>query len=294
MVTANQLLKEKCPDFHILDGFLGEKEANENPAPGGIGEHGMDNPIVQVDLTPLMDELDEDFTLSQRSLQEELDVRERSPGSVRNEPSIDNHTIDSDMDLDSDMAISPTRVIKRRTLQPIPVLTSQNKRRLSTTKGTDDSEVDDEDQKHKSKRVKEKENSKSRVQTRFKRKGGSEFDSTENFKRMMAGNVELRKEKLRIEELKVKARVAIRGGMTDEDREHQLKMQQLKLHHELEKQKMTLQLTLQIEEVKLRQIEARNKLSPSNYSSTNIPRHQISSIPNYDNHDDEIHWEAEE
>ena len=48
----------------------------------------------------------------------------------------------------------------------------------------------------------------------------------------------MRRQKLKLEELKIKSRVAIKQGTTDEDRAHQLKMQEIKLRYELEKEKV--------------------------------------------------------
>lgn len=41
---------------------------------------------------------------------------------------------------------------------------------------------------------------------------------------------------LKLAEMKVKAKVVIKNGITDEDRAHQLKMQELKLKHDVEKE----------------------------------------------------------
>ena len=102
---------------------------------------------------------------------------------------------------------------------------------------------------------------KERIQHQVKnKKRGTEF-TPDSFSNYMDENLQIRKQKLKLAEMKVKARVAIKGGITDEDRAHKLKMQEVKLMYELEKEK--LKIELQREELKVRQIEAECGLNVS-------------------------------
>ena len=118
---------------------------------------------------------------------------------------------------------------------------------------------------------------KEKIETHIKTKKGKGYDNNQDmFRQYLENNLEVRRQKLKLQELKVKSRVAISGATTDEDRAHQLKMQEIKLKYELEKERMRMQI--QKEALKLRQIKARNGLRGMSYSD----RSQVSCSPERD------------
>ena len=44
-MSAEQQLKEKCPDFQLLDSFLNDREGDENTT-SGLNEQGMLRPLT--------------------------------------------------------------------------------------------------------------------------------------------------------------------------------------------------------------------------------------------------------
>ena len=70
-------------------------------------------------------------------------------------------------------------------------------------------------------------NFKQKVQSRVKgnlKKSSRDIEyNQDGFRRYLTESLEMQRQKLKLEELRVRLRVAIKGGITDEDRAHQLK-----------------------------------------------------------------------
>lgn len=279
------MIKEKCPDFDTLDSFLSQREVQECLG-DGVGESGMANPVYKSNQSHNDDSAsskevikEEEFKIidgqrAQAGMQFQINCSQVKPQNIITDELIDPMLEDLDISLgpvgnfeDTVQVLNPKSTTKLETIlqrQANPQTSSPtvSNKRPNRPDNSTDNYSDNCDLEPESKRMRN--NLQDKIQaydSTKKKKGGPEFsNSMDSAGRLLSENMEMRKERLRLEELKDKARVAKRrgGGVTDEDREHQLKMQQMKLKHDLDKQKLTLRLTLQIEEMKLRQIQARN------------------------------------